>query len=98
MSRPSNLIKSLSDTGFVSPQVNLEYSLSLIPIVRLTATAHVWANVSDVSKHKTNVINVFFILFKVVLPKGFEPLTHRLEICCSIQLSYETINIQKKRQ
>ena len=33
-----------------------------------------------------------------VIPKGFEPLTHRLEICCSIQLSYETINIQKKRQ
>ena len=26
-----------------------------------------------------------------VIRKGFEPLTHRLEICCSIQLSYRTI-------
>ena len=31
-----------------------------------------------------------FRLFSVI-PKGFEPLTHRLEICCSIQLSYGTI-------
>jgi len=40
----------------------------------------------------------FGVLSLRVIPKGFEPLTHRLEICCSIQLSYETINIQKKRQ
>ena len=26
----------------------------------------------------------------MVIPKGFEPLTRRLEICCSIQLSYGT--------
>ena len=26
----------------------------------------------------------------LVIPKGFEPLTRRLEICCSIQLSYGT--------
>jgi hypothetical protein len=26
-----------------------------------------------------------------VIPKGLEPLTHRLEICCSIQLSYGTV-------
>lgn len=26
-----------------------------------------------------------------VVPAGFEPTTHRLEICCSIQLSYGTI-------
>ena len=26
-----------------------------------------------------------------VIPLGFEPKTHRLEICCSIQLSYGTI-------
>lgn len=25
-----------------------------------------------------------------VIPLGFEPKTHRLEICCSIQLSYGT--------
>jgi hypothetical protein len=26
-----------------------------------------------------------------VIPIGFEPMTYRLEICCSIQLSYGTI-------
>ncbi len=26
----------------------------------------------------------------LVIPAGFEPTTHRLEICCSIQLSYGT--------
>ena len=26
-----------------------------------------------------------------VIPAGFEPTTHSLEGCCSIQLSYETI-------
>jgi hypothetical protein len=32
-----------------------------------------------------------------VIPFGFEPKTYRLEICCSIQLSYGTIaaKIQK---
>ena len=30
-----------------------------------------------------------------VIPAGFEPTTHSLEGCCSIQLSYETI-FQKK--
>ena len=29
--------------------------------------------------------------FKHVISSGFEPETDRLEICCSIQLSYETI-------
>ncbi len=31
----------------------------------------------------------------LVIPTGFEPVTHRLEICCSIQLSYETM-LKKK--
>lgn len=30
-------------------------------------------------------------LAKLVIPSGFEPETDRLEICCSIQLSYGTI-------
>ena len=31
------------------------------------------------------------ILFaRQVIPRGFEPRTHSLEGCCSIQLSYET--------
>ena len=34
---------------------------------------------------------VAFILF--VIPLGFEPKTHSLEGCCSIQLSYGTILI-----
>ncbi len=28
-----------------------------------------------------------------VIEKGFEPLTHSLEGCCSIQLSYSTVSI-----
>lgn len=31
-----------------------------------------------------------FLCYKVI-PAGFEPATDRLEICCSIQLSYGTI-------
>ena len=31
-----------------------------------------------------------FIIYKVI-PAGFEPTTHSLEGCCSIQLSYGTI-------
>ena len=32
-----------------------------------------------------------FLLLKFVIPAGFEPTTHSLEGCCSIQLSYGTI-------
>ena len=34
---------------------------------------------------------IFFCSF--VIPAGFEPTTHSLEGCCSIQLSYGTIDI-----
>ena len=30
------------------------------------------------------------LIFVLVIPLGFEPKTHSLEGCCSIQLSYET--------
>ncbi len=33
------------------------------------------------------------VLSHRVIPSGFEPETYRLEICCSIQLSYRTCNI-----
>ena len=32
---------------------------------------------------------------KLVAPEGFEPSTHSLEGCCSIQLSYGTIPFEK---
>ena len=32
-----------------------------------------------------------------VIPRGFEPRTHSLEGCCSIQLSYETITFETKK-
>ena len=33
----------------------------------------------------------FLLRFALVIPAGFEPTTHSLEGCCSIQLSYGTI-------
>ena len=33
------------------------------------------------------------LLLKFVIPAGFEPTTHSLEGCCSIQLSYGTITL-----
>ncbi len=33
-----------------------------------------------------------FSLMNLAPPTGLEPVTHRLEICCSIQLSYGGIN------
>ena len=33
----------------------------------------------------------YFWPARYVIPIGFEPMTYRLEICCSIQLSYGTI-------
>ena len=33
------------------------------------------------------------LLLEFVIPAGFEPTTHSLEGCCSIQLSYGTIDI-----
>ena len=49
-------------------------------------------------------LNLFSLLFSapkvplalfsaLVIPAGFEPTTHSLEGCCSIQLSYGTIRI-----
>ena len=35
--------------------------------------------------------NCHYANLPFVPPKGFEPLTHRLEICCSILLSYEGV-------
>ena len=33
------------------------------------------------------------LLLKFVIPAGFEPTTHSLEGCCSIQLSYGTLPV-----
>ena len=35
---------------------------------------------------------------KKVIPVGFEPTTYRLEICCSIQLSYGTVFTPKRNE
>ena len=35
----------------------------------------------------------FHCVCSFVIPAGFEPTTHSLEGCCSIQLSYGTIDI-----
>ncbi len=35
---------------------------------------------------------IIFVVFEVI-PPGFEPGTHSLEGCCSIQLSYGTVNL-----
>ena len=40
----------------------------------------------------------FLILQCFVIPSGFEPETHSLEGCCSIQLSYGTMLIGKRVQ
>ena len=37
-------------------------------------------------------------LFQLVIRLGFEPKTHSLEGCCSIQLSYRTDPLQKAVQ
>ena len=34
-----------------------------------------------------------YYFFVYVIPAGFEPTTHSLEGCCSIQLSYGTITL-----
>ena len=36
------------------------------------------------------------VFFKCVIRLGFEPKTHSLEGCCSIQLSYRTINLRRQ--
>ena len=40
----------------------------------------------------TPVLQTTRLLFKMVLMEGFEPSTYRFVICCSIQLSYTSIN------
>ena len=46
-----------------------------------------WSNNMKIGwTSKMSILSYF-----LVIPKGFEPLTHRLEICCSIQLSYGTV-------
>jgi hypothetical protein len=48
--------------------------------------------VDNETDNKKNQKPFYFIRKAViVIPLGFEPKTYRLEICCSIQLSYGTI-------
>ena len=45
-----------------------------------------------IKKRKKGVTLSSFLGDPFVIPRGFEPRTHSLEGCCSIQLSYETSN------
>ena len=40
---------------------------------------------------KNDRVIALSLSFTIVIPAGFEPTTHSLEGCCSIQLSYGTI-------
>ncbi len=44
-----------------------------------------------VENKKARLLILSNLAFVKVIPAGFEPTTHSLEGCCSIQLSYETI-------
>ena len=48
-------------------------------------------NLTHPEKIKECYWHSLYFLFQSVIPAGFEPTTHSLEGCCSIQLSYGTI-------
>ena len=56
----------------------------LLPFPKHTAAA------GSITKEGKHLITKCLPLLQVI-PRGFEPRTHSLEGCCSIQLSYETI-------
>ena len=43
------------------------------------------------------LLSSFYLFVLFVIPLGFEPKTHSLEGCCSIQLSYGTIRLGVQR-
>ena len=67
----------LSDCKSRNPQ-NLAGSVPNVPTL---------ANILTQKKEQKS------LLLESVIPAGFEPTTHSLEGCCSIQLSYGTIDI-----
>ena len=46
---------------------------------------------NKLNSNKNGTNDIYSRLSQEVIPSGFEPETDRLEICCSIQLSYGTI-------
>ena len=53
---------------------------------------HCFVQARQCSEKQKPLLRVAFLLrIALVIPAGFEPTTHSLEGCCSIQLSYGTI-------
>ena len=63
----------------VSPTKNVHYTLPYE------------SELSTVEYHTKKALNVVECFCFGVIRTGFEPVTHSLEGCCSIQLSYRTI-------
>ena len=60
--------------------------------VSFVISEHCFVQARQCSEKQKPLFRVAFLLrIALVIPAGFEPTTHSLEGCCSIQLSYETI-------
>ena len=89
--------------GFFYDFVSKAYTLALIRAQTLKSYAKT-VNLYNITffRNKTPVAKLRFCesLFDqfLVIRMGFEPMTHSLEGCCSIQLSYQTDLMLKRMQ
>lgn len=66
------------------------YSSSSIKVHKKSNVAICCTYVVPKTKNTLQIFHYQRVLNIKVIPEGLEPSTHRLEICCSIQLSYGT--------